>query len=166
MKAFLRGFKFAWSGIIHCIKNERNMRIHMVAALYVLVFARFFAFTRGEYAVLLLTIGGVLSAETVNTALEILANKISRQKDPLIRAAKDAAAGAVLILAVFAVMIALWLFGDVGCWLHLIQYYCTHPDRMALLILMIPVSLIFIAKGPSGIAKFIRKSRNKRKTKS
>ncbi len=163
MRAFLKGFKFAWSGIIHCIKNERNMRIHMVAALYVLIFARFFAFTRCEYAVLLLTIGGVLSAETVNTALEILANKISRKKDPFIRAAKDAAAGAVLILAFFAVIIGLWLFGDIPGWISLASYYFSHPYRLAALILFCPVSLVFIAKGPAGIAKFIRKIRNKLK---
>ena len=53
---FLKGFKYAFFGFIYCIKNERNMRIHTVAAMYVLVFARFFTFSRSEYAVLLLTI--------------------------------------------------------------------------------------------------------------
>ena len=86
MKSFLKGFAYAFQGIIYCIKNERNMRIHTVAELYVLIFARFFAFTREEYALLLLTIGGVMSAEAMNTAVENLADKVSSEKNPLIKA--------------------------------------------------------------------------------
>ena len=133
------------------------MRIHMAAALYVLIFARFFAFSRAEYAVLLLTIGGVFSAETFNTSLELLANRVSKKKDPFIRASKDSAAGAVLILAVIAVFIGLFLFGDIGAWIRLVQFYASHPLNLAGIILLLPVSLIFIAKGPSGIAKVIRR---------
>ncbi len=158
MRKFLKGFKYAWSGIIHCVKNERNMRIHMVAALYVLIFARFFAFSRADYGVLLLTIGGVWSAETVNTSVELLCNKVSKKKDPFIRAAKDTAAGAVLIFAVFAVMLALFLFGDIDGWIKLYYFYITHPVNLAALILLAPVSLIFITKGPSKIAGFIKRT--------
>ena len=88
------------------------MRIHTVAALYVLIFARFFAFTREDYALILLTIGGVMSAEAMNTAIESLADKVSQEKHPLIKAAKDTAAGAVLILAVISIGVALFLFGN------------------------------------------------------
>ena len=161
MRKFLKGFKYAWSGIIHCVKNERNMRIHMAAALYVLIFARFFAFSRSEYAVLLLTIGGVCSAETVNTSVEILCNKVSKKRDPYIRAAKDAAAGAVLIFAFFAVMIALFLFGDIDGWKKMYYFYITHPINAAALILLCPVSLIFIIKGPSKIAGFSKRMMRK-----
>lgn len=157
MRAFLKGFKFAWSGIIHCVKNERNMRIHMAAALYVLIFARFFAFSRAEYAALLLTIGGVLSAEVFNTSLELLANRVSKKKDPFIRASKDSAAGAVLVLAVIAVFIGLFLFGDIGSWKRLISFYAGHPLNLSGLIVLAPVCLFFIAKGPSGYARIIKR---------
>lgn len=120
-------------------------------------FCAFFAFSRAEYAVLLLTIGGVFSAETFNTSLELLANRVSKKKDPFIRASKDSAAGAVLILAVIAVFIGLFLFGDIGAWIRLVQFYASHPLNLAGIILLLPVSLIFIAKGPSGIAKAIRR---------
>ena len=88
--SFLKGFLYAFSGIIHCIKNERNMRFHTVAALYVLIFARFFHFSRGEYILLLLTISSVMVLEAVNTAIEELCDKVSPERDEHIRHAKDA----------------------------------------------------------------------------
>ncbi|MBR2176780.1 MAG: diacylglycerol kinase family protein [Clostridia bacterium] len=153
MRSFIRGFRFAFEGIIHCIKNERNMRIHTVAALYVLIFARFFAFSKTEYAILLLTIGGVLSAEAMNTAVENLADKITKEKHPHIKAAKDAAAGAVLILAVFAVGIAALLFGNVEGFREMYYFYTTHPINLAAIIILAVISLVYIIAGPSGIFK-------------
>lgn len=124
------------------------MRIHTVAALYVLMFARFFAFTRTEYAVLLLTIGGVISAEAVNTAMENLADKISKKDDALIRIAKDAAAGAVLVLAVFSVLIAVFLFGDADGFVSMYNFYVSHPLNFVVLILITIISIIFILTSP------------------
>ena len=120
------------------------MRIHTVAALYVLIFARFFAFTREDYVLLLLTIGGVMSAEAVNTAVESLADKVSGKQDPLIKAAKDAAAGAVLILAVFSVGIALFLFGRAEGFAAMYEFYSTHPLHLAGMVLLSVLSLIYI----------------------
>ena len=148
MRSFLKGFKYAFSGIIHCIKNERNMRIHIVAALYVLMLARFFAFTRTEYTILLLTIGGVISAEAVNTAVENLADRISEKRDPHIKIAKDAAAGAVLILAVFSVLIALFLFGNIEGFISMYNFYGSHPLNLVGLVLITIIAIIFIVTAP------------------
>ena len=98
-------FLHALCGIIHCIKNERNMRFHTVAALYVLVFARFFAFSREDFGLLMLTIGGVMAAEAVNTAIEELCDKISPEYDPLIKHAKDAGAEVIRPKLTFLQMI-------------------------------------------------------------
>ncbi len=149
MRSFLKGFKYAFAGIIHCIKNERNMRIHTVAALYVLMFARFFAFTRTEYAVILLTIGGVMSAEAVNTAVENLADRISENHDKRIKIAKDAAAGAVFILAIFSVLIAIFLFGNTEGFISMYNFYVTHPLNFLVLILITVISIIFIVTAPA-----------------
>ena len=81
---FLKGFKYAFCGIIHCIKNERNMRVHTVAALYVLVFARFFDFSLRDYVLLLLTIGGVIAAEAINTSIEALCDIFNVSSDYLL----------------------------------------------------------------------------------
>ena len=148
MKAFLKGFAYAFQGIIYCIKNERNMRIHTVAALYVLIFARFFAFTREDYAILLLTIGMVMSAEAMNTAVEKLADRVSGEKHPLIKAAKDAAAGAVLILAVISVGVALFLFGNYEGFANMYDFYSGHLLNFAALVLLSAVSLVFVVWMP------------------
>lgn len=153
MKAFLSGFGYAFQGIIYCIKNERNMRIHTVAAIFVLIFARFFAFDRGEYGVLLLTIGGVLSAEGFNTAIEKLADRLSKEKHPLIKAAKDAAAGAVLIAAIFSILIAVVMFSKPEGWESLFQFYTSHPLNAGGIIVLGVVSLVYIIIGPKGIKK-------------
>ena len=142
--SFFRGFQYAFSGWIHCVKNERNMRFHTVAGLYVLIFARFFHFSRGEYILLLLTILAVLALEGVNTAVEELCDKVSPQKDEHIRHAKDAAAGAVLIAACFAVVIGVILFWDSTGWLNVWHFYTTHPLHLAALLVLTVLSVLFV----------------------
>ena len=142
--SFLRGFQYAFSGIIHCIKNERNMRFHTVTALYVLVFARFFDFSREDYILLLLTIGGVISAEMFNTAIEELCDKVSPEYHPLIKFSKDCAAGAVLVLAIFAAVTGFVLFGNINELLSMYNFYITHPINLSLLIISAILSLFFI----------------------
>lgn len=120
------------------------MRFHTVAALYVLVFARFFHFSRGEYILLLLTISAVLALEAVNTALEELCDKVSPQKDEHIRHAKDAAAGAVLIAACFAAVIGVILFWDADGWQNVLNFYGSHPIHLAALVLLTVLSVVFV----------------------
>ena len=142
--SFLRSFKFAFCGIIHCIKNERNMRFHTVAALYVLVFARFFDFSKEDYILLFLTIGGVISAEMFNTSIENLCDKVSKEFHPLIKSAKDCAAGAVLILAIFAAVIGMILFWNINGILSMYNFYITHPVNLSLLIISAILSILYI----------------------
>lgn len=142
--SFLRGFKYAFCGMIHCIKNERNMRFHTVAALYVLVFARFFDFTKEDYILLLLTIGGVLSAEIFNTAIEELCDKVSPEYHPLIKFSKDCAAGAVLVLAIFAVIIGIILFGNINGITAMYHFYSNHPVHLTVLALSAVLSIFYI----------------------
>lgn len=152
--SFFRGFKYAFCGIIHCIKNERNMRIHTVAALYVLVFARFFDLSREDFLLLLLTIGGVISAEMINTAIEELCDKVSKEYHPLIKAAKDTSAGAVLILAIFAFIIGIILFGNFEGLSAMYNFYAARPLNLCGIVLLTAVSIIYIAAGPVGIKNF------------
>lgn len=167
--SFFRGFKYAFSGIIHCIKNGRNMRIHTVAAMYVLIFARFFDLSRESYILLLLTIGGVISAEAVNTAIEELCDKVSKEFHPLIKFSKDAAAGAVLILAIFAVITGIILFGNFDGLYTMYNFYVTHPLNLCGIIASAIISIIYIVLGPVGIKNFFlgchRRKSERRKQK-
>lgn len=159
MKKFLRGFKFAFKGILYCIKNERNMRIHTVAAVYVLVFARFFEFTKAEYAILIITIAMVLAAEAFNTSLERLANKSGMEYNKLIEAAKDTAAGAVLILAICAVGVAICLFSDTKGFINIYNYFITNPFMLAILVISIIIALMYIIFLPRLCIKFSKAKR-------
>ena len=93
MRSLLRSFRFALRGILFCICNERNMRIHLVVAVYVFTLSHFFPLSNVEYAVLIISIVMVIAAEIINTAIEEFVDISSPSFDPLARIAKDTAAG-------------------------------------------------------------------------
>lgn len=161
MRKFLRGFEFAFKGILYCIKNERNMRIHTVCAAYVLVFARFFQFTGTEYAILSITIAMVLAAEAFNTSLERIANKFGMEYSRLIEAAKDAAAGAVLILAIGAVGVAAAFFGKAQGYINIYEYFSEKPIMLVVLAVSLILSLIYIIFLPNICRRFGSGRKNK-----
>lgn len=155
--AFLRGFKYALHGILHCIQNERNMRIHTVAAVYVLIFARFFSLTRTDYILLILTICAVISAEMINTACERLCGLSCDKYSRLVRNIKDMAAGAVLVFAIGAVVIACILFSEAEGYIRIFEHYRDCPYLLIPLGLSIPLALCYIILGPIGIFKKFKK---------
>ena len=110
MKRQLKSFKNAFKGIFAAFRAESHMRFHLVAAIFVLLFAYISEMSLYEWAILLITIGCVFSAELVNTAIENLCDLYSTEHNPLIGKIKDIAAGAVLILAIIAIGVALCLF--------------------------------------------------------
>ncbi len=144
---FLKGFYYAGRGIALAVR-ERNFRFHLCAAAFVIFFAaKFYDFSRGEWAALLLTCGAVLSLEAVNTAIERLCDKVSPKKDPQIGAVKDIAAGAVLISAIIAIAVGVCLFRDLER-LREIAAFFSDPVRLAGLLLAIAAAwcLVFLPK--------------------
>jgi diacylglycerol kinase (ATP) len=108
----LTSFNYAFDGIVHALRHERNMWIHFAIAGLVLVASLFFALSRLEVIALLVAISFVLIAEMLNTAIEHVVDLVTDQEDPRARIAKDVAAGAVLIAAVNAVAVAYLVFYD------------------------------------------------------
>jgi undecaprenol kinase len=107
VKRWPRGFSYAASGILHAVRTERNMRFHVAAAALVVAFGTFSRLKTGEWLWVLLAITLVWSAECLNTAIERVVDLTSgNDLFPLAKAAKDAAAGAVLITACYAVAVA------------------------------------------------------------
>lgn len=104
MKNRLAAFRYAFQGILNGIRTEAHMRFHLLAALVVLCLAWYFQVQSWEWCILVLCIGMVISAELFNAAVERLADRVSKEQDPLIGAAKDLAAGAVLILSIAALV--------------------------------------------------------------
>ena len=133
------------------------MRFHIVAGVYVIIFALFYNFTYTQWAVLLLLIAAILAAELFNTSLEELCNLETDGYDPLAKVAKDAAAGAVLVLSIFAAVIAVLFFWDLAVIKNILFFFWQRPGFIALLLISIAVSIIFVVLGPKGIRKFFLK---------
>ncbi len=111
MKAFFKSFLYALRGIFPAIRGHRNIKVMLLAAVLSLSLAILLRLDRPSVAIILLTCGGVLSLEMVNTALETLLDKIHPEADPVIGRVKDILAGAVLVLSLFAGLIGLILLG-------------------------------------------------------
>lgn len=105
-----RSFRCALRGIACGIKEERNLRIHLAAAGGALGLGVIYRLPAGLWALLLLLIALVLTAELVNSAVERAVDLTCGDYHTLARDAKDIAAGAVLVTAVAAVVIGLLLF--------------------------------------------------------
>jgi len=110
MKAILNSFRWAWRGFCRCLRTERNLRIHLTAAALAVWLSGHYDFSRQEYILLWLTIGTVISAELLNTAVEELVDLSCPEVDPRAGRIKDAAAAAVLVLAAAAVLVGVSLF--------------------------------------------------------
>jgi len=102
---FLRSFVIGSLGLAHAFGTEQNMRIHCLIALGVIVAGFVFAVAAWEWIVLVLCIGMVISAECMNTAIERLADRVSRETHPFIKQAKDCSSAAVLVLAITAAVV-------------------------------------------------------------
>ncbi len=108
-RLFLKSFLYAGRGIRLCL-HERNMRFHLSAAVLVTAFSLVYRLTPAGYGLLFFVIGSVLALEAVNTAVEKLTDLVSPGFHPLAGAAKDLAAGAVLLMAIAAVLVGFALF--------------------------------------------------------
>jgi len=106
----LDSFNYAFEGIIHVLRTQRNMRLHFAVAAVVLVIAIVENVTKIELISLLLAIAFVLIAEMINTAIEGAIDVATSSFDPMAKLAKDIAAGAVLIAAINAVAVGYLVF--------------------------------------------------------
>ena len=139
-----KSFKYALNGIRFCVRHEKNMRIHIVAALYVLYFSQFYNFTRAEYILLILTCVIVLSLEMLNTAIEVVIDKVSPEYSALAKVGKDVAAGAVFVSALAAVIIGVFLFWDIDTFRIIWEYFTGDIFNLAMLIGISGCAFLFI----------------------
>jgi len=110
--AVFQSFNYAFEGVIHALRTQRNMRIHFAVAAAVLVLAFIYDVTRLELIALMIAIAFVLIAEMVNTAIEATIDLSTPSFDPLAKIAKDLAAGAVLIASVNAIAVGYLVLAD------------------------------------------------------
>lgn len=112
VKKLLDSFNYAIEGIIYAVRTQRNMRIHMIAALVVLAACFFYDLSKMEILAITITITMVIMAELLNTAIEFAVDATTNYYHPLAKLAKNVAAGGVLITAVNAIVVGYVIFGD------------------------------------------------------
>lgn len=103
----LQSTNYALAGIAHTLMTQRNMKLHVLAALGVLLSGLIFPFTQPSKALILLCIGLVLFAELMNTAMEAIVDLYTGETHRLAQVAKDAAAGGVMVLSACSMFVFL-----------------------------------------------------------
>ena len=148
----LESFNFAFEGIIHVLRTQRNMRIHFLIAVAVLIAALAVDVSKIELIVLLLSIVFVLITEMINTAVEAAVDIASTSFDPMAKLAKDIAAGAVLIAAVNAIAVGYLVFsGQVADRSNrFLDRLSKTPAELTLVALVLVVVLVISMKALSG----------------
>ena len=107
---FVDSFGHAMDGISYTAEHERNFRVELCFAIGVTIASFIFKVSILEWAVLIVTIGIVLALEIVNTAIERSIDLITKDYEELAKIAKDSAAGAVLVMSFFSVIIGIIIF--------------------------------------------------------
>ena len=107
----IASLEFALTGIFTAFKEERNMRKHALAAVLAIVFGFIFQISEFEWLFLLLSIFLVFMAELFNSAIENVVDLASDYQFYMrAKRAKDMAAGAVLVISGFALIVGLFVF--------------------------------------------------------
>ena len=112
VKKLVDSFNYAIEGIIYSIRTQRNMKIHMLAAVVVLVATFFYDLSKVELLIITITISLVIVAEMINTAVECAIDATTNFYHPLVKIAKNVAAGAVLVTAINSALVGYIIFWD------------------------------------------------------
>ena len=110
MKRLTDSFSHALEGIINTIRVERNLKIHFMIMVCVIMVGLIVKLSVYEWIVCIVLFGLVISAEMFNTAFEKTLDYVNEDYDEKIRFIKDASAGAVLVLAITSAVIGLIIF--------------------------------------------------------
>lgn len=110
IKKHLTSYQYSIRGIWLAFRYEHNMIFHLAAAIAVVIVNSLLKVNKTEWLVTLILIGLAWMAEIFNTAIEKLADRVTKEHDPLIGQVKDLAAGAVLIICFFAVVCAVIIY--------------------------------------------------------
>jgi len=108
---FWRSVSHAWSGLVYTLRTQRNARWHVIGGLAAVALATWLQLDLVRWAILALTIGAVGAGETINTTVEALVDLMSPEWHERAKVAKDVSAGAVLLLAMTAVVVGLLILG-------------------------------------------------------
>lgn len=109
-RSLFESFYYAFSGIFSAIKRERNLQIHIVITVLVVIIGSLMSLSTIEWLFIIFAVGGMIALELVNTAIERVVDLATAELHPLAKQAKDIAAGAVLVYAFVAFAVGLIIF--------------------------------------------------------
>ena len=147
MKKQLKSFGYAIRGFVGAVCDEGHLRFHLVAAVYVLVFSLFYHFSAAQTAALVVLIASVIAAELFNTAIENVCDAITKEQNEYIKRAKDISAGAVLVLSVAAVIVAVIFFWDIEVIKSIFAYFAANIHMLRILIISAVLATLFVIFG-------------------
>jgi len=107
---FVGGFAFAFAGLSYCFRTQINFRVHIIITILAIITGALLGLSWVEWALLVTIITLVMAAEMVNTMIESLVDLVTQDYHPLAAIAQDIAAGVVLLTAVCAVVVGVFLF--------------------------------------------------------
>ena len=108
----LQSFNYAFQGLVPAVRHQRNMRVHLVLAFAVLLASIFLNLSRLQLVMVFMAVAFVFITELVNSAIEAVVDMVTDEFDPRAKVAKDMAAGAVLVAAVNALVVAYLVLAD------------------------------------------------------
>lgn len=149
-KKLFKSFTYAFKGIGYVIRHERNFRIHLSCIIYmfsILTLTDWFELTRTDFGVLFAVSAVVLSLEIVNTAVENAVNLASEEYTEFGRIAKDTAAGAVLLGAIFAVATGIAILFQPEAFISMYEYFISNPLMLVLFVFSVIPMTLFIFWG-------------------
>lgn len=154
----IKSFSHAINGIIYSVIKERNIRIHLFAAVGVILLSLALGLSRIEFILLLFCIALVIACEMLNTGLELTLDIIYEEFHHKVKMAKDIAAGAVLVASIFATLAGyLILYPYLGpgfpLLLKKIQFM---PEAVTLIALLLTLIGVVFGKTFTGKGEFLR----------
>lgn len=149
LKDLFKSFGYAFKGIFRVVGHERNFRIHMTCMAYMFYYLLrydYFVIDRTQFAILLLACALVLGGELINTGIEKADDAVSDERRRNIEISKDAAAGAVLIFALFSVAVGIVIMWQPDAFALLFEHYRSQPAYIAAFVLSVAAATLFIFK--------------------
>lgn len=110
-RKFFESLRYALEGIKYCIDTQRNMKIHFVFSIIVLIVGILLQISRLEFVIIMVAISMVFICEIFNTAVEKAVDTTTQEYHPIAKIAKDVAASAVLVAAINSVIVGCLVFG-------------------------------------------------------
>lgn len=149
--SFIEAWENAFNGIVYAVTTQGNIKKQLVIAVIVMIISLFFNLNRAEFLCLMFTVILIIIAEMINTAIETVVDLYTDLYHPKAKIAKDVGAGAVVIAAINAIIVAYFLFfdkiTDIG--LNFIKNVVESPTHLAFVGIFITIILIVALKAAS-----------------